>query len=148
MARRIRRPGVAPSHPDQEHSPLGGRLREIQTKAGLNPIEEMEEELEGYMDVLMGRVPPPIAAGHLTLMEVADAYFARASEMQFHILKAEREGAVLKGNPYYRFRTGELRTFLELTKRAAELGSRRLTQARLLFEMHGDAAGLNFYDED
>lgn len=148
MGRKIRRPGSIPNHPEHGHSPLGGKLREIQTKAGLGPIEEMEEELEEYMDVLMGRVPPPIDAGHLTLMEVADVYFARASEMQYHILKAEREGAVFKGHSYYKFRTGELRTFLELTKRAADLGSRRLTQARLLYEMHGDAAGLAFHDED
>lgn len=117
-------------------------------QAGLGAIEDMEVELEEYMEVLMGRVPPPIDAGHLTLMEVADAYFARASEMQYHILKAEREGAAFKGDSYYKFRTGQLRTFLELTKRAADLGSRRLTQARLLHEMHNDAAGLAFYDED
>jgi len=145
MSRKIRRPGGIPGH---EHQPLGGRLREIQTEAGLAPIEDMEAELESYMDVLMGRVPPPIDAGHLTLMEVADAYFARACEIQYHILKAEREGAVFKGHSYYKFRTGELRTFLELTKRAADLGSRRLTQARLLHEMSNDASGLAFFDED
>ena len=145
MGRKIRRPGTVP---ESDHKPLGGRLREIQTQAGLQPIEEMEEELEGYMDVLMGRTPPPISAGHLTLMEVADAYFARACEMQFHILKAEREGAVFKGHSYYKFRTGELRTFLELTKRAADLGSRRLTQARLIHDMQNDASGLAFFDDE
>ena len=148
MARKIRRPGGVPSHPEQSHTPLGGRLREIQTQAGLQPIEDMEAELEGYMDVLMGRVDPPISAGHLTLMEVADAYFARGCEMQFHILKAEREGAVFKGHSYYKFRTGELRTFLELTKRAADLGSRRLTQARLIHDMQNDASGLAFFDDE
>lgn len=145
MGRKIRRPGAVP---ESDHKPLGGRLREIQTQAGLQPIEEMEEELEGYMDVLMGRTPPPISAGHLTLMEVADAYFARACEMQYHILKAEREGAVFKGHSYYKFRTGELRTFLELTKRAADLGSRRLTQARLIHDMQNDASGLAFFDDE
>lgn len=148
MSRKIRRPGGIPGHDESDHHPLGGRLREIQTNSGLAPIEDMESELESYMDVLMGRVPPPIDAGHLTLMEVADAYFARASEIQYHILKAEREGAVFKGHSYYKFRTGELRTFLELTKRAADLGSRRLTQARLLHEMANDAGSLVFFDED
>lgn len=148
MSRKIRRPGGIPGHDEGDHHPLGGRLREIQTNSGLAPIEDMESELESYMDVLMGRVPPPIDAGHLTLMEVADAYFARASEIQYHILKAEREGAVFKGHSYYKFRTGELRTFLELTKRAADLGSRRLTQARLLHEMANDAGSLVFFDED
>lgn len=61
-------------------------------------------------------------------------YFARASEMTMLIQAAEREGRVLKGTPMYHFRTGELRTFLELAKRAADLGSRRLTQEQLTFE--------------
>lgn len=145
--RKIRRPDSIPTEEDHRHIPKGGRLRDIQTEAGLQPIEEMEEELEGYMDVLMGRVHPPIDAGHLTLMEVADVYFARASEIQYHILKAEKEGAVFKGHSYYKFRTGQLRSFLELTKRAADLGSRRLTNAKFEFEMLNDAGGLQWYDD-
>ena len=143
MTRKIRRPGGVPNAPP----PIGRRVRDLQVGSGLPEVEELEEELEGYMDVLMGRVPPPIDAGHLTLMEVADAYFARACEIQYHILKAEREGGVFKGSPYYRFRTGELRSFLELSKRAADLGSRRLTQARLLHDMANDANGLDFFDD-
>lgn len=147
MARRIRRPGGIPQHPEEGHAPQGGLVREIQLGQGLPSLEDATQEIEGYMDVLMGRTPPPIDAGHLTLMEVADAYFARASEMQYQILKAEREGGVFKGHSYYKFRTGELRTFLELTKRAADLGSRRLTQARLLHDMAQDANGLDFFDD-
>jgi hypothetical protein len=148
MTRRIRRPGSIPTHEEQGHSPLGGRLRDIYTQEGLPPVEELEEELEGYMDILMGRHQPPIDAGHLTLMEVADAYFARACEIQYHILKAERQGGVFKGHSYYKFRTGELRTFMELTKRAADLGSRRLTQAKLVHDMAHEAQGLAFLDDD
>ena len=147
MSRKIRRPGGIPEHPDRGHAPQGGLVREIQLGQGLPPLEDLQNELEGYMDVLMGRVQPPIQAGHLTLMEVADAYFSRASEIQYLILKAEREGGVFKGHSYYRFRTGELRTFLELTKRAADLGSRRLTQARLLHDMAQDVNGLEFFDD-
>lgn len=147
MVRKIRRPQSIPTHPEQSHQPLGAKVREIQVGQGLPPVEQLEDELEGYMDVLMGRVPPPVEAGHLTLMEVADVYFARACEIQYHILKAEREGGVFKGHSYYKFRTGELRTFMELTKRAAELGSRRLTQAKLLHDMANDANGLAFFDE-
>ena len=51
------------------------------------------------------------------------------------IQEAEREGFVAKGDAIYHFRTGELRTFMEMAKRAAELGSRRLTEAQLNFEM-------------
>lgn len=143
MTRRIRRPQSIPSG----HAPQGGFVRDIQVGEGLPSLEELEAELESYMDVLMGREPPPVEAGHLTLMEVADAYFARASEIQYLILKAEREGGVFKGHSYYKFRTGELRTFLELSKRAADLGSRRLTQARLLHDMANDANGLDFFDD-
>lgn len=146
MGRKIRRPGFVPEHHDEGHSPLGGRLRDIQVGMGLPPCEELEEELEGYRDVLMGRTPPPIDVGVLTLMEVANAYYSRAAEIEQLILEAERKGAVFKGHTYYRFRTGELRSFLELTKRAAELGSRRLTQAKLLHDMAQEAEGL-YYGE-
>jgi len=143
--RRIRRPKTIPT--EDQHPNVGARVRDIELGSGLPSAEELSDELEGYVDVLMGRVPPPIDAGHLTLQEVADAYFARASEIQMQILKLEREGGVFKGHSYYKFRTGELRTFLEMSKRASELGSRRLTQARLLHEMSHDSQGL-FFEED
>jgi hypothetical protein len=38
----------------------------------------------------------------------------------------------MRGSPLYKFRTGELRSFIELSKKCAELGSRRLTQEQLL----------------
>lgn len=145
MPRVIRRPTSVPNHPNHgATTPLGSKVRELQVGQGLPEVEDLEDELEGYMDVLLGRVDPPIEAGHLTLMEVADAYYARACEMQFLIMKAEREGAVFKGSTYYKFRTGQLRAFQELAKRAADLGSRRLTQARLLHDMAEDAEGVNF----
>lgn len=144
MTRRIRRPTRIP-HAD-EHQPVGGRVRDITVGSGLPPVEELADELEGYMDVLMGRVMPEQDFGHLTLMEYADIFYARACEIQFSIQRLEREGGVFKGHSYYRFRTGELRAFQELTKRAAELGSRRLTQARLIHDMAREAEGL-FLDE-
>jgi phage terminase large subunit GpA-like protein len=110
----------------------------------LPDVTVLSKELEGYLDVLMGRVTPPIEAGELTLMEIADAYYSRASEIQMQIMAMERDGGTFKGSVYYKFRTGELRTFLELTKRAADLGSRRLTQARLEFDMEAQAEGLGW----
>lgn len=116
-----------------------GKLRAVPLGEGVPPITSMVEELQDMTDVLLGRIEPPIDAGHLTLMEVADAYFARASEMTMLLQKAEREGTITKGSSHYRFRTGELRTFLELARRASELGSRRLTEEQLVWEMqmHG-----------
>jgi hypothetical protein len=40
----------------------------------------------------------------------------------------------MRGSALYKFRTGELRSFIELSKRASELGSRRLTQEQLLHD--------------
>lgn len=109
-------------------------------------MDVLSKELEGYLDILMGRVPPPIEAGELTLMEIADAYFARACEIQMKIMEMERDGGTFKGSSYYKFRTGELRTFIELTKRASDLGSRRLTQARMEFDMEMQDEGLSWSD--
>lgn len=66
------------------------------------------------------------------MMEVATAYHARGQEIDMIIHRGERNSSILKSSPYYKFRTGELRAFLELTKKCAELGSRRLTQETLL----------------
>lgn len=116
-----------------------GHLRAIQLGQGVPPITTLAEELQDMTDVLLGREKPPIDAGHLTLMEVADAYFARASEITMLLQQAEREGTITRGSAHYKFRTGELRTFLEMAKRAADLGSRRLTEEQLYWEMamHG-----------
>lgn len=95
----------------------------------------MRAELDTMRDVLMGREPPPIDNGVMTLMEVADAFFARAKEMEQIIHRHEADGVVIKGSKHYRFRTGELRSFIELAKGATELGSRRVTAARLDFDM-------------
>lgn len=98
-------------------------------------LGEMRQELDEMTDVLLGRVPAPIESGVITLMEVAEAYYARATEMQMQIQRGEATGAVAKGSAPYKFRTGELRSFRELAKAAMELGSRRVTQAKLEMEM-------------
>lgn len=110
------------------------RLRAIRLGDGLPPIPKMMEEIADMADVLMGRVDPPVHQGVITLMETADAYFARASEMTMLLQQAEREGTVLRGSAAYKFRTGELRTFMELAKRAADLGSRRITVEQMKAE--------------
>lgn len=87
----------------------------------------MKGELDSYVDILLGRVDPPIDRGVLTLLEVAEAYHARAREMEMVILRCEAEGSVLKGSGPYKFRTGMLRSFIELCSKSIDLGSRRLT---------------------
>jgi hypothetical protein len=109
-------------------------LRGFDVEVGLGNITAMRVELQDMVDVLTGRVAPPIDAGLLTLMEVADAYYARASEMTMLIQRQEADADVGKGSLLYKFRTGELRTFRELAKAATDLGSRRLTKEQLMFE--------------
>lgn len=87
-------------------------------------------------DVLMGRKPPPVDRGILTLQEVADAYYGRAKEIEQIIHRSESEGAVSRGTKTYKFRTGELRSFIEMAKGASELGSRRITAMQLEYQMH------------
>lgn len=93
------------------------------------------------LDVLMGRVEPPVN-GKLALMEVAEAYHARASEITMRILRMETDGAVLRGHKLYKFRTGELRTFIDLCSKAIDLGSRRLTEEQMLLELRKEAQSL------
>jgi hypothetical protein len=103
------------------------------------------EEVQDMTDVLLGRVEPPINADVATLMEVADAYFARAMEIIMLIQTAEREGKVTRGSGYAQLRTKELRTFAEIAKRSSDMGSRRITmmQMQLQAEMTGRT---NFID--
>lgn len=121
------RSGKVHHHPSQH-------LRAIELGQGLPSIPEMVAELDTMTDVLLGRIEPPVNNGLLTLMETADAFYARGSEMTMLLQRAEREGNITRGSGYVKFRTGELRTFLEMCKRAADLGSRRVTFANMQLE--------------
>lgn len=116
--------------PPREDLPRGS-LRVFKVGEGLPSVVALQEEIQGYVDVLLGRLEPPVRLRDrtLALMECADSYFARASEIKMMIHRLEREGRVTKGSALYLFRTGELATFMEMSKRAADLGSRRLTEA-------------------
>ena len=101
---------------------------------GLPSVQELWDEIATYMDILLGRIEPPVESPYLLLMEVSTAYYARGLEIDALIHHEEREMRVLRGSPHYKFRTGELRDFIELAKKTAELGSRRLTQEQILAE--------------
>lgn len=107
-------------------------LTQVTLGMGIGTVEDLREELLGYADVLLGRAEPPIQSPYLGLAEVATAYYARAREIEMLIYEAEREGAILRGTPLYRFRTGALSSFIEMAKKMADLGSRRLTQEQLI----------------
>lgn len=95
----------------------------------------MKQEIHDYWQMLLGRTPLPISNGVLSLMESATAMYVRASEMTAMIQQAEQEGVLIRGSSHYRFRTGELRTFMEACAKAIELGSRRVTAEKLAVEM-------------
>lgn len=101
---------------------------------GLGDVTELSDELQGYTDELLGRKPASLDSPYLQMMEISVAYYARAQEIDMQIHRAEREGLVKRGSPLYQFRTGELRAFIELSKRCAELGSRRLSQEQMLYD--------------
>lgn len=107
-------------------APLGSGVRAFHVGAGFE-VNRMSAELSQYVDILLGRVDPPIDVGALTLMELAEAFHARAKEMEMEIHDAERMGSVTRGSGAYRFRTGKLRSFIELAAKTIELGSRRVT---------------------
>lgn len=125
------------AHP--KHVQFGRRLTEVELGEGLPDVGDLQEELTHYINVLLGREPSPVDSPYLTLMEVANAYYARAQEMEFMIHAEEQAHRVVRGSPLYKFRTGQLRAFQEMAKRQVDLGSRRLTQEKLLSDQRYDA---------
>lgn len=113
---------------------VAGEVRSFPIPEGVENLSSMSNEIIDMTNILLGRTMPPLDAGVSTLLEIADAYFARASEMTIAIQRAEREGRIDKTSPYYKFRTGELRTFMDMAKRSAETGSRRLSREQLNYE--------------
>lgn len=88
-------------------------------------------------NVLLGREDPPFDVGVMTMMEVAEAFHARASEMEMELHQLEADGTVLRGSRPYKFRTGQLRTFIEMVRKTIDLGSRRITAAQMEWEQSG-----------
>jgi hypothetical protein len=90
----------------------------------------LRTELQDYLDVLLGREMPPINTGVSTLAEVASVYLGRAREIEMLIYQGEMSGLYTKGGSHYKYRTGELRSFIDLVRNAYEMGSRRITVAQ------------------
>jgi hypothetical protein len=134
---RIDRQAEEVAHPTQVQ--FGQRLSDVPVGTGLPDIDDLYDELLHYTDVLLGRADPEISSPYLALMEIASAYYARALEVEMQIHMLEQQNKVVRGSPLYKFRTGQLRSFIEMAKRMADLGSRRLTQETLLTEQRYDA---------
>jgi hypothetical protein len=91
-------------------------------------------EIHGYLDILLEREPAPVHAPYLQLQELATAYYARAMEIEALIHQAERRGVVGRGSDWQKFRTGELESFINIARKCADLGSRRLSEEQLLHD--------------
>ena len=104
-------------------------MQKFPLKKGLGTPEELHQEINDYIDVLMGHINPPIADGVDTLFEVSSTYLARAKEIDIKLLQRERGTKIESGDELKKFRTGELRSFIELCKSAQNQGSRRITVA-------------------
>lgn len=118
---------------DTPNVQFGRTLISVKLGLGLPDVELIKEELLGYTDILLGRVPSPIESPYLSLQEVATAFHSRAREIEMLIYMGEQEGAILRGSPLYKLRTGTLQSFIEMSKRLADLGSRRMSQEELLY---------------
>lgn len=124
----------------REQVQFSQRLIAVPLPPGL-PLEEDEvfDELQHYTDVLLGREDPPVESPYLGLAEVATAYYARACEIDMLIRRGEHEGSIRRGSSYYKIRTGVLRTFIDMSKKMSDLGSRRLTQEQLITQQRIDS---------
>ena len=56
-------------------------MQKFPLKKGLSSVESLHEEINEYIDVLMGHINPPISDGIETLFEVSSTYLARAKEI-------------------------------------------------------------------
>jgi len=104
-------------------------VQKFPLKKGLSDAKDLHGEIDEYIDVLMGHINPPISDGVDTLFEVSSTYLARAKEIEIKLLERERSGSIPTGDELKKFRTGELRSFIELCKSAQNQGSRRITIA-------------------
>lgn len=106
-------------------------VKAIKVGHELKNLDQVRKELQEYVDILFGRKPSPLPDNVDTLLELATAYYARGKEIEMKLHQLESNGVILKGSKHYKFRTGELRSCLELLKSQVDLGSRRITVARL-----------------
>lgn len=110
------------------------KLRAVRVGDGLPELDKLEAELQYMYDVLLGRTHSPIDTGVTTLMEVASVFHARASEIAALIHDKERNGEINKSHPLSKFRTQNVRLMLDVCKGAQDLGSRRITVAKMEYQ--------------
>lgn len=116
------------------HVQFGQRCIDIKLPEGLGDYEDIMDELHGYTQVLLGHEESPLVSPYLTLMEIATVYLARAYEIEMFIFEGEHTDAIPPGHVLRKLRTGPLQSFINMARKLADLGSRRLSQETLLTE--------------
>ena len=66
-------------------------MQKFPLKKGLSSAQELHEEINDYIDVLMGHINPPIADGVDTLFEVSSTYLARAKDCLLYTSPSPRD---------------------------------------------------------
>ena len=69
-------------------------MQKFPLKKGLSSAQDLHNEINEYIDVLMGHMKPPIADGVDTLFKVSSTYLARAKEIEIKLLERERSTKV------------------------------------------------------
>lgn len=101
-------------------------LNPVPVGDSLLPVGELQDELDYMKDVLLGREEPPVDLGQISDMEIASAFFGRAMEIQSLLHRAEMDGDVARNSRAYKFRTGELRDFIDLAKNRYDMFKSRM----------------------
>ena len=60
-------------------------MQKFPLKKGLSDVNELHDEINEYINVLMGHINPPISDGIDTLFEVSSTYLARAKEIEIKL---------------------------------------------------------------
>ncbi len=100
----------------------------------LPDVNDWADELEQMELVLMLKLPLPVDDPRVGLLVTAGSYHTRASSMKRTIQRLEREGTISRSHDLVKFRTGELRTFMEMASKVFDSASRALTAAKLAFD--------------
>jgi hypothetical protein len=116
--------------------PSTGTLSNVNLAMGLAELSRLEAEVDYMWDVLVGRKDAPRLpqSPFLALQEIAVAFLARALEIDALIHRGLRNKEIASKSPIDNFRLHDLANLIVLCRKAADLGSRRLTEASMLHD--------------
>lgn len=128
-----------PAPPAPRIDPTKGRnTTDVPVGRGVHDFDvvALQAECDHMWDVLLARKTPPELphSPFLNLQEIAVAYLGRALELDGLIQRAVDNKDIPKNHPANQFRLHQLANLIVLARKAADLGSRRLTEFALLHD--------------